>query len=105
MTYCYVGAWIILPFLYIGIELYLYKQGRFGKKDILISSGISVILLVPIFCYIIVQFMGVKPFKFVIPLSQTRASDSMIPFNASMIGSMISNVVSGISQFLTGNDG
>lgn len=109
MTYCYVGAWIILPFLYIGIELYLYKQGRFGKKDILISSGISVILLVPIFCYIIVQFMGVKPFKFlwfsVVPLSQTRASDLMIPFNGNIISSMIANAVSGISQILTGNDG
>lgn len=26
MTYCYVGAWIVLPLLYIGIEVYLYKQ-------------------------------------------------------------------------------
>ena len=109
MTYCYVGAWIVLPLLYIGIEVYLYKQDRFNKRDILISSVISVILLVPILCYIMVQFMGVKPFKFlwfsVVPLSQTRASDSMIPFNGNMINSMIANVVSGISQVLTGNDG
>ena len=109
ITYCYVGAWIVLPFLYIGIEVYLYKQGRFDKKDILISSVISVILLIPILCYMMVQFMGVKPFKFlwfsVVPLSQTRASGSMIPFNGNIISSMIANAVSGISQILTGNDG
>lgn len=34
MSYCYVGIWISLPFLFIGILWFFYKCGMFNKKDI-----------------------------------------------------------------------
>lgn len=108
MTYSYVGSWIILPFLYVGIETYLYKTGKFKLRDICVSIIISLILLIPILCYLVVQFMGVKPFKFlwfsVAPLAQTRASSSMIPIDGNILNSMIGNAISGINQLITGND-
>lgn len=111
MSYCYVGIWVSLPFLFIGVIWFLYKYKIFKKKDIFYSVFISILLLVPIFCYILVQFMGVKPFKFlwftVVPLSQTRVGDSMISLNGNFLNTVnviISNLASGLGQLITGND-
>lgn len=107
MSYCYVGIWISLPFLFVGILWFFCKYGMFNKKDIYYSVFISVLLLIPVFCYILVQFMGVKPFKFlwftVVSLSQTR-NGSLISFNGNIINSVISNLASGIGQLITGDD-
>lgn len=107
MSYCYVGTWISLPFLFVGILWFFCKYGMFNKKDIYYSVFISVLLLIPVFCYILVQFMGVKPFKFlwftVVSLSQTR-NGSLISFNGNIINSVISNLASGIGQLITGDD-
>lgn len=108
MAYCYVGAWISLPFIFVGTICLLYKFEKFNKKDIFRLIFISAVLLFPIFCYVLVQFIGVKPFKFlwftVASLPQTRAGDSMISFSGNIINNVISNLASGLGQLITGND-
>ena len=108
MAYCYVGAWISLPFIFIGTICFLYNLEKFNKKDIYRLIFISAVLLFPIFCYVLVQFIGVKPFKFlwftVASLPQTRAANSMISFSGNIINNVISNLASGLGQLITGND-
>ena len=108
MAYCYVGAWISLPFIFVGTICLLYKFEKFNKKDIFRLIFISAVLLFPIFCYVLVQFIGVKPFKFlwftVASLPQTRAGNSMISFSGNIINNVISNLASGLGQLITGND-
>lgn len=108
MAYCYVGAWISLPFIFIGTIWFLYKLEKLNKKDIFRLIFISAVLLFPIFCYILVQFIGVKSFKFlwftVASLPQTRAGNSMISFSGNILNNVISNLALGLGQLITGND-
>ena len=107
LTYSYVGLWIALPFIYVFTLWLLYKEKKFNKLDILTTIGISLILLTPIFCYVVVQFFNVPKFKFlwfsVAPLGATRAANSMVSFKTNgFFTSILSNVVNGISILITG---
>lgn len=108
LTYCYVGVWIILPFLYIIVLFSLLKNKNFDLKDVLISIGISLIILIPIICYILIQFCGVKSFKclwFTVgSLSSTRMGSSMISFKGNILNNIIENIATGLIQVITGND-
>lgn len=108
LSYCYVGLWIILPFLFISVIYIQFKCKNFSLKDIIVSILVSLILLIPILCYLLVQFCGVKPFKIlwfsIGTLGATRVRSSMITFKGNIFDSMVDNALDGLKQLITGND-
>lgn len=108
LSYCYVGLWIILPFLFACVIYIQLKCKNFNQKDIIVSILVSFILLIPIICYLLVQFCGVKPFKIlwfsVGALGATRAGSSMITFKGNIIDNIVNNTFDGLKQLVTGND-
>ena len=106
LAYCYIGAWIALPFMYIFTLLFLKKKEKISKKDIIALVIISLIILVPILSYTAVQFLGLPAFKFlwfsVAPLPATRAANSLISFKGNVLNTIISNITAGLSTLATG---
>lgn len=106
LAYCYIGAWIALPFMYIFTLLFLKKKGKISNKDIIALIIISIVILIPILTYTAVQFLGLPAFKFlwfsVAPLPATRAVNSLISFKGNVLNTIISNIIAGISTLATG---
>lgn len=108
MEYSYVGSWIVLPCIYLLVLIVMLKADKFNKIDIVINVVITCLISVPIFCYILVQFLGVKPFKFlwftVMSIPETRVNASMIKFNSDILNNIANNIAQGVEQIITGND-
>lgn len=108
IAYCYVGVWIVLPIIYGVIVYFLYKNKKFVFKDIIYTSIINLIILLPIFSYICVQFLNLKPFRFIIfdvvKLPATRVESSMIDFKSNLFNNIAKNIIEGIDQIVKGND-
>lgn len=108
MEYCYVGSWIVLPWIYLLILVIMSKANKFNKIDVIINVAVDGFISIPIFCYILVQFLGVKPFKFlwftVMAIPETRVNASMVKFNSDIVNNIINNIAQGVGQLITGND-
>ncbi|MEG2053332.1 MAG: glycosyltransferase family 39 protein [Oscillospiraceae bacterium] len=106
-AYAYAVAYIFLPLLVLPIVFIMFRKKQIKLHQGIIAFGIMGVILIPIFSFLAVNYLGLEPFKLgfmEIPRLTGERVNEIVFFSDNIIKQLVRNIKSFADVFFLQND-